>query len=923
MKSKLSFLFIALLLCTNLVAQDWLPIETEAKPASRWWWLGSAVDSANITYNLEEYAKTGLGGLEITPIYGVKNNEGNDIDYLSPRWMEMLQFIEKEGKRVGIEIDMNNGTGWPFGGPEVTLEDAATQAIFQNYNVMGGQKVSLDISVENPKQRDYATLSCLMAYEEKGKCIDITSYCTNNTLTWDAPKGKWELIALFIGKTRQKVKRAAPGGEGYVIDHLSKDAVTRYLSKFDAAFQQSGTPYPHTFFNDSYEVYGADWTPNFLSEFEKRRGYRLQEHFHEFLDKERNEVTRRLVSDYRETFSELLIENFTNQWSKWAHKNGSITRNQAHGSPANLIDTYAAVDIPECEGFGLSPFNIKGLRKDSMFSKRNDSDLSMLKYASSAAHISGKKFTSSETFTWLTEHFRTSLSQCKPDMDLMFVSGVNHMFFHGTPYSPKQAEWPGWLFYAAIEMSPINSIWRDAPPFFDYIARCQSFLQWGKPDNDFLVYLPVYDMWDEQPGRLLQFDIHSMRRRAPHFIEAINAINESGYDVDYISDSFILSTICSNGELITTGGTPYKAILVPDVKLMPNRVLKHLIQLAEQGATVVFIGNYPKDVPGYGNLTKRQKEFQKILKQLPSFGENAKSTVSSKKKGKIITGTDYRETLQLCGVAPESMKTDFGLQCIRRKNNTGYHYFITSLQENEVCDWITLGVTAKSAMLFDAVSGKKGLALLREHEGKTQVFLQLHSGESAILQTFDEPLAGAKKWEYTEQTGTACDLNKGWTLHFVESAPEVIGNFSIDTPKSWTEIGDSIANITMGTGCYTLHFTLPQANADDWILDLGDVRESARVYVNKQYAGTAWCVPYRMSIGEYLKEGNNLLEIEVTNLAANRIAEYDRQNIPWRNFKEINVVDLNYRGSRYGDWEPMPSGLNSKVQLIPVNHKRF
>lgn len=64
----------------------------------------------------------------------------------------------------------------------------------------------------------------------------------------------------------------------------------------------------------------------------------------------------------------------------------------------------------------------------------------MLKYASSAAHVMGKPFTSSETFTWLTEHFRTSLSQMKPDLDLMFTCGVNHMFFHGTPYSPKNAD---------------------------------------------------------------------------------------------------------------------------------------------------------------------------------------------------------------------------------------------------------------------------------------------------------------------------------------------------------------------------------------------------------------------------------------------------------------------------------------------------
>ena len=68
------------------------------------------------------------------------------------------------------------------------------------------------------------------------------------------------------------------------------------------------------------------------------------------------------------------------------------------------------------------------------------------------------------------------------------------MFFHGTPYSPKEAKWPGWKFYASIDMSPTNNIWQDAPAFFEYITRCQSFLQMGKPDNDFLVYLPVYDL---------------------------------------------------------------------------------------------------------------------------------------------------------------------------------------------------------------------------------------------------------------------------------------------------------------------------------------------------------------------------------------------------------------------------------------------
>lgn len=102
--------------------------------------------------------------------------------------------------------------------------------------------------------------------------------------------------------------------------------------------------------------------------------------------------------------------------------------------------------------------------------------------------------------------------------------GCQPHVFHGTPYSPREAEWPGWLFYASVNMSPTNSIWKDAPAFFDYITRCQSFLQMGKPDNDFLVYLPIYDMWQEASERFLAFDIHKMQQRAPLFIRAIHTI---------------------------------------------------------------------------------------------------------------------------------------------------------------------------------------------------------------------------------------------------------------------------------------------------------------------------------------------------------------------------------------------------------------
>ena len=112
---KNNLLWAFLLLGGIAQAQDWPEVRPEARPGSRWWWLGSAVDEKNLSYNLAEYGSAGLGSLEITPIYGVQGNDKNDIDFLSPKWMEMLRYTQAEGKKNGIDIDMNTGTGWPFG----------------------------------------------------------------------------------------------------------------------------------------------------------------------------------------------------------------------------------------------------------------------------------------------------------------------------------------------------------------------------------------------------------------------------------------------------------------------------------------------------------------------------------------------------------------------------------------------------------------------------------------------------------------------------------------------------------------------------------------------------------------------------------------------------------------------------------------
>ncbi|MBP3756909.1 MAG: glycosyl hydrolase family 2 [Prevotella sp.] len=850
----------------------WPAASQEAKAGARWWWLGSAVDKKNIQWNMQEYAKAGIGSLEITPIYGVQGNKQNELSFLSTPWMEALKFSEQEGQKNGIAIDMSTGTGWPFGGPNVPLEEAACKAVFVDTTLTGRKFKNIDLSAP-AKEQKYARLHKVMAFPitplsswTANEGIDVTAFMKVNKLTWKAPKLKikadvnWRFIALYISRTRQQVKRAAPGGQGYVIDHFDRLAVKHYLERFDSAFAASGTPYPHNFFNDSYEVYGADWTPTLLDEFAKRRGYQLEKRLNFLLDGE-----SRTLSDYRETLGEMLLENFTQQWTAWAHSHGVKTRNQAHGSPANLIDVYAAVNIPEIEGFGLSEFGIKGLRKDPGFTKKNDSDVSMLKYAASAAHITGKPLVSSETFTWLTEHFRTSLSQMKPDMDLMFTCGVNHMFFHGTCYSPKDDPWPGWKFYASVDMSPTNSIWRDAPYFLKYIERCQSFLQMGKPDNDFLVYLPVRDMW-QQKGKslLMQFDIHSMDQKAPEFIKSILEIDKQGYDCDYISDKYLLTTTYKNGMLETAAGTRYSGLIIPGSGRMPQALKEHLEALKAQGAHII-----------YG-----------------------------------INDTEMKKAAK-----PEIMRTKLGLRAIRRSNATGHHYFIANLTPNDVDEMIALTVDFNDAALFNPMTGEIHQASVDGNK----VRISLRSGESVILQTYKK----TANWKELKPSApitpheAPITLGNKWTLTFVEEAPKVEQTFQLDKVQTWETLDNDAAKVTMGTGVYTTTVTLTKAQAKkQWTIDLGDVRESARVYINGTFIGCAWAVPYVLDTKNTLKAGNNEIRIEVTNLPANRIADLDRKGVKWRKFNEINIVDLNYKKTGYENWTPVKSGLNSEVKLV-------
>lgn len=916
----------AMLMADNYVL-EWPTVKTENKPGTRWWWLGSAVDEANLTWNLESLQQAGIGTVEITPIYGVQGKESMEIPYLSEKWMSMLGHVQSEAKRLGMQVDMNGGTGWPFGGPTISPEYAATKQIVQTYDLNADTK-SLDLRVKDAKQQGLAYLQALVFVSKDGRREQWSVEKVQDGFLPLPRSVEGKLYALYVGKTRQKVKRSAPGGEGYVMNHLSKESLMHYLKRFDKAFAEYGTAWPSTFFNDSYEVYGADWSPQFLQEFKERRGYDFLDYLPEWAGEGDAKTVEKLICDYRQTIADMLLDNFTIPWTEWAHSHGVKTRNQAHGSPGNLLDLYSAMDIPECESFGCTQFDIPRLRVDENM-RRNDAVSATLRYASSAAHVSGKPFTSSESMTWLTEHFRTSLALIKPEMDLLFVNGVNRVFYHGTPYTPKDAPWPGWLFYASIQVNPNNTIFRDIDGLNQYITRVQSFMQKGSPDNEMLLYFPIYDIWEKyNKKKYMTFEIHKLDDKLPHFEHIVDSIVSLGYELDYISDAQLQKTQWT-GSALKTEGNEYKSILVPRCEVMPLETLQQLLSLAENGATLMFLGNLPSEVPGLYQADERLADMQELMQDL-DIDFSSKVDVVSYGKGKIMAAADLKSLMSASKLTYEELAARYGAKYARRTLDDGKVYFVSMLQNRSIDGWVTLGNKSKAVALFDPMSGETERAKIRQRKGRTQVYLQLQAGESIIIRCWNKAPKGLDMHQEAPverlDNASAVTLNGFWQFRFTKGWPDNVSRdvFKMSpAPASWADLEAEQAANFAGSGVYKLSFNMPKHEADDWCLDFGEgLYESARVRINGQYVGLVWAVPYQMNVGKYLKPGeNNEIEIEVTNLPANLISDYDRRGVNWRIFKDINIVSVFYKPITFDVWDRKESGLTSSPLLIPIYHE--
>ena len=930
---KTIFLFcIAYLSCLNFAVSQsnrdlkWPTQKKEHLPGTYWWWMGSAVDRENLTYNLESLREAGIGNVHIIPIYGVEGQEENYINFLSPAWMDMLSHTLDEAARLDMNVDMSTTTGWPFGGSHVTPRDAAGKMEYKTYSLSGGERFREKVASTD--------LQCIIAYSESGEIIDMTGESGGDRVTGRTmPSGDWQIYALWQKGTGQKVKRAAPGNEGLVLDPFSVTSLKTYLQRYDRAFSQdqgsprikfpgsspglAGAGWLRAQYHDSYEYYQANWTEDLFGEFQSRRGYDLRQHLPALTGNGTAEKISRIKADYRTTLAELHLE-YIQEWNRWANRHGWITRNQAHGAPANLLDVYAAADIPETETFGATRFDIPGLSLNlENISTSAPPDPLILRFASSAAHVSGKKLVAAETCTWLRDHFKASLVQIKPEIDQMFLAGINHIFYHGNAYSPKDASWPGWMFYASTHFEQKNAFWRDLAALNNYVGRCQSILQSGKPANDILLYWPLADVWHKYSHLMIKsLNVHSTDWLTDSsFGRLAGWLKEKGYAFDYLSDQQLQEVLFKNGRL-ETGGVTYNTIVVPATEHMPLKTWERLLSLAGEGATIIVHHSLPEDVPGWYELEKRQDALQSSLAELKFEPVNDKMLRSDVGMGNILMGSGMEDLLESAGIIPEPIVRQ-GMNYIRRTHSGGYHYFISNLSDRSLDDWVPMATPFQSAVILDPrYSNKNGVAATRQNEGRSEIYLQLQPGESCIIRTFLNREASVRPWTYLQKDEKPIKIRGEWKVEFIEGGPVLPSAFTTEHLASWTDMGDLEAKRFAGTALYTMTFNLPDTlKTENWILDLGEVRESARVRINGNELDTLWSIPFSIQTDKYLKKGENILEVEVTNLSANRLRDLDRRGVKWQKYFFVNVF---YRSFDASSWPLMDSGLLGPVRLIPM-----
>lgn len=880
-----------------------------ARPWVRWWWFGNAVTREEIDRELRFIARSGWGGVELQCVYAWPDAPSGP-KMLSDEWFDLVDDAISRAAAYGLGFDLTFGSGWPFGGPHIPPEARAAALHAVTRIVCGPERIALEVSLAPgesvvswqaaPTRSDHAPL--LVRWKE---AVEL------DPPEWEVPDGIWAVTALIQTFTGQQVKRAAPGGEGFVHDHLSQHGLNTHVAGWGEPLRER---LGHRFgrgiralFCDSWEVQGPYWTSEFLAEFQRRRGYDLRPYLPLLLGEWRDpdldrDVLLDMCYDYRLTVAELAVEAFYQPFAEWCHQHGLLARVQAHGAPADWLRAYGTADIPETEAI-LIPIEATRL-------------------AASAARLYGRPIVTSESFTCLYGWPAVKMFAERPDdlkaiADGQFACGLQQVFFHGYAYSPPEAgESPGWYFYAS---SHINHTipWRELLPYFnDYLARISFLMQQGVAVTDFALYYPIHDRWRDASAALGPAGEEADMFQWPEAKEAPLPPPEiRGYTFDWVNDEALARMSVSEGRA-RLGDQVYQAIVLDRVRCLPLVTAERLYQLAEAGVPIIILGEPPRHVPGLARGAEADARLQALFADL-----------LARREFPIYRSV---EAFRAAGGLPPDVVVDVPSDielwwAHRRVGATDVYFFphpdVTRLryplpyrdgeqrQNEPIALVLRLRVAGRSPQLWDAETGAMW-ALPAESDGVyTRVRLTFEPNQAHVIvfPPGEEPAE-----ERPPSLGAhVFRLSGPWQVTLPDG-----------TVEEWSELRDwrddpRLRDVS-GELAYRATFELPgDEMAGAVYLDLGRVEVAARVFINGELAGARLWAPYRLRVDHYLRPGQNEIVIRVSNLLYNAVqARREREGVhpipglktqEWERVKGMRLVDP--------VTERRPSGLLGPVQL--------
>ena len=676
------------------------------RPWTRWWWPGGDVELGELLREIDMFADTFFGGVEIQPFTAGMDPKTRDdhtaaiYDYDSPAYYTKLLAVLEAAKRRDLQVDLTMGSGWPPGGPFVPLEDNVDMLLYGEATVtravdmpvpppimpfayavyspdsvlplLKGREWTQTLSyrpeearlvnvvaakiVDNGRSPDPSVLTDTILLDI-ASATDITPHVRTGHVQWTPPAGgAWQIIALYTMPSGSRTLLSAVSAENYAVDPFDTQAIISYfenwIGKHPELLVHAGTIL-RALFADSYEYFPQrHFADDLLDTFRANRGY---------------DVTPFLPAVFQPARDQHFFF-FSGLKAAPDFSFGDASRRIIYDYDLTVSDLFFNHWYPATrawiEGHDLAfrqqgynpPLDVMRAAGAATIPETEGGNECTLKRVTSGGHLYGRPLISAESFVFLPKGgFAMTPQDYRQGIDLLMTSGVNQLIYHGTPYRWKQPGYGeiGWSpFVSPYGPTNISTNISEADPFWKYqldvnvyAARLQLLMQTGAPDADWLIYLPLFDNPDDA-----------------RFKPAVDALNAAGRTWEWVNDDLLTQAEWTQAGL-RIGAMTFQGVVLPDIAAMPLPAAEALAALARAGLPVAVYGQAPAQQPGFLDHIKNDRAVARHMQTVVDQPSSASFT-DTHQLAQLIEGLP---------AGPISYAHNPSLRAIRRTLGDGRH----------------------------------------------------------------------------------------------------------------------------------------------------------------------------------------------------------------------------------------------------------